>query len=366
MKICIEATMIRKSSFSGIEKYILNLVEGLVKSISSEDHLTLITTKYGKLHFETIFSKYECENVTIVSSPFNRTISTEQIWLPWIIYKRFSDFDVIHYTTLAPSPFLKVKKSLLTLHDVVPWVETSTLSLGMKLYYKPLLDFFVKYRRDLSLITVSEFSKSEIERVLGFKNEIYVVKLAGNSITDYLVDNKYRDKYSFDFCLAVGTIEPRKNLKLLIEAFENGNNPFEKLVIVGKRGWGENLSKNYNLSNIFFTGYVSEEELVYIYQNAKVFLQPSIYEGFGLPNLEAQMYGIPVLASDIDVFKEILGDSALYFNPHNHQSLLNQLEKIKKTQSLYGEMKEKSLENSKRYSWEVTVKNTMEIYRRYK
>lgn len=365
MNICIETTMVRKPHFSGIEKYIIRLVEGIVSKINHDDQLFLITTKYGETYFDKILSGCNNPNITIVSSPFTSTILTEQLWLPWIMFKKFSEFDVVHYTTLGPSLALKSKNSLLTLHDVVPWVETKTLSLGMKMYYKPLLHLFVKCKRNLSLITVSEFSKKEIERVLNFKNEIYVTKLAGDSNVKKVNTQKYNEKYSFEYCLAVGTIEPRKNLNLLLEVFSTDSNPFDKLVIVGKKGWGEDLRKEYNLSNVIFTGYVSEEELDYIYKNAKVFLQPSVYEGFGLPNLEAQMYGIPVLASDISVFNEILGESAVYFNPFDSRSLLNQLDRIKNSVTLYESMQNKSIENSKKYSWDITVDNTLEIYRRY-
>jgi len=167
------------------------------------------------------------------------------------------------------------------------------------------------------------------------------------------------------FVLFLGNIEPRKNLGRLLEAYEmlpeNVRNDYA-LVIAGGKGWKDELILN-KLSdmkslglNIIQTGYVSEEQKVALYREATVFVLPSIYEGFGMPLLEAMSNETPVLASDIPVFREVAGDAALYCNPREGKDIAAKLEQLLLDTNLQDDLVAKGSEQLRHFSWEATTK----------
>ncbi len=108
--------------------------------------------------------------------------------------------------------------------------------------------------------------------------------------------------------------------------------------------------------NIVFTGYVNNKKLNNLYKNATSFIYPSIYEGFGIPPLEAQSFGVPVIVSDIEVFREIYGDSVFYINPYDTQNILNGIHKVMNDKDLQSELIEKGYKNINKYSWKKSAR----------
>ncbi len=164
------------------------------------------------------------------------------------------------------------------------------------------------------------------------------------------------------YILTVGTIEPRKNIVNLLKAFsfllENSKKLDYQLLIVGGKGWqNSEIYKTYRLLNfkdnqVRFLGYVPDEELYKLYSAAEVFVFPSLYEGFGLPPLEAMACATPVVASDIPIFKEILGDAAILVNPYNPKEIADGIRQVLNDVSLAEELRKKGLERIKLFSWE--------------
>lgn len=195
------------------------------------------------------------------------------------------------------------------------------------------------------------------------------------------------------YILSVGTIEPRKNYVTLIKAFnylkssmkslKNRNEKYStaairnqtrnpgfdcQLVIVGRTGWlSEAAYTEYESSpfkdDIIFVGRIDDSELVQIYNMAQLFVYPSIFEGFGLPVVEAMQCGLPVLASDTSSIPEIVDNKKLLFNPADEHEIAEKILKILSDGNLRVELSQMALKNAEKFSWEKTARKTLEIYR---
>lgn len=181
-----------------------------------------------------------------------------------------------------------------------------------------------------------------------------------------IVDKYTRDRY----ILYVGTIEPRKNIKILLKAFRIIRNTFDiKLILAGDKGWmyddilklpGELGIKD----DVIFTGYVNEQTILHLYNFASVFVYPSVYEGFGIPVVEAMSCGVPVVISDIPSLREVAGDAALSFKHDDHYQLADKVEQIITLEPLSKELSRKSLQRAGEFSWDKTVLSTIRTYYR--
>jgi glycosyltransferase involved in cell wall biosynthesis len=164
-------------------------------------------------------------------------------------------------------------------------------------------------------------------------------------------------------------VEPRKNLKNLLLAYSilpKSLTDEVKLVIAGFRGWKneEIMSLLMKLKkNVFYFGYVSDEELAILYNSAVVFVYPSFYEGFGLPNIEAMACGCPVITSDIPVMREICGDAACYVNPYEIESIKDGIIKVLEDKDFRNELVQKGFQRIKNFSWEKSASEHLKIFK---
>ncbi len=171
-------------------------------------------------------------------------------------------------------------------------------------------------------------------------------------------------KITKPYFLSVSTLQPRKNLNLLVNAFNKINHDKKyQLVIVGPKGWG-----NINLptsDNITQTGFVSDGELVSLYRNSTLFIYPSLYEGFGLPIIEAMRFGTPVIASNTSSMPEAGGQAAMYFDPKDENDLVQKIIKfLSLTTNSIKIVKLKSREHAESFSWNNSAKKLISIYER--
>lgn len=229
-------------------------------------------------------------------------------------------------------------------------------------------------RKAAKIITISKSSKDDIINQYHIpESRVKVVYLGikdGLNGSNSISMDKLKDKYLIanDFILFVGTLQPRKNIARLIEAFSRiaAKKKDLNLVIIGKKGWlyDEILAspEKHNVSeNVKFLDFVSDEELTTFYKHALCYVLPSLYEGFGLPVLEAMKYGCPVITSNSSSLPEAGGDAALYFDPENVDNMASTLEKVIKDPSLRKEMKEKGYKQVKKFSWEKTASEVLEV-----
>jgi len=186
-------------------------------------------------------------------------------------------------------------------------------------------------------------------------------------VKDKKISQKLFKKYNLDgdYLLSVATLEPRKNLKRIIEAFKMLKTKNLKLVITGKPGWEDlnTLGFKKGNNNTIFTGYLKKrEDLAALYSQALGLVYPSLYEGFGLPILEAMKCGCPVLTSNISSMPEVAGQAAILVDPLDVEEIARGLSELVNNQDLRKSLAKKGLAQVKKFSWEKTAQETLKVY----
>jgi glycosyltransferase involved in cell wall biosynthesis len=209
------------------------------------------------------------------------------------------------------------------------------------------------------IIAVSQFTKNEIIKTYHVKPE--KISIAYNGVTSPSKINPSKISVKKPYFLYVGTLKPNKNISYLLKSFHQSLvNQQTNLIIAGKKGWLYNdifaqVKKLKLQKQVTFTGFISENDKWYLYKNALATVIPSLYEGFGIPAIESQIVGTPVIASTIPVFKEILGDSAI-LTDNLSQTLSSPIDKK------YSKL---GLINSKKFTWINTAKSILKVFSRY-
>lgn len=300
----------------------------------------------------------------------------EQFQLPKIL-KKF-ELDLVHFPHFNV-PFFYKGKFIVTIHDLILFhystKRVSTLS--------PLIYFFkeIAYRlvirnavkKSEKIIAVSRYTKRDIEKYFRVsKEKIVVTYEAIDPIRKITSESKEKilKKYGIikPYILYVGNVYPHKNLERLILVFREiiKKHPHLHLVLVGKEDYFYKRLKKYAsqnfVKNVIFTDYVPDEHLFVIYREARLYVFPSLYEGFGLPPLEAMAENIPVASSNGSCLPEILGDAAAYFDPKTTTEMAEVIEKAIFDEELRQNLIQKGKERIKKYSWEEMAKETLEIY----
>ena len=187
-------------------------------------------------------------------------------------------------------------------------------------------------------------------------------------VTEQMELGQVRRKYHLpeNYILAVGTLEPRKNLRRLIQAFETvkKENPSLSLVFVGARGWlSKDLYADIEKNSIITTGYVSREDMPALYSGAKLFVFPSLYEGFGLPPLEAMRCGVPVVVSDNSSLPEVAGEAGIYVNAKDADSIAEGIQKGLYDENLRAVSIRKGFLQSQKFSWKKSADQIINVYK---
>lgn len=292
--------------------------------------------------------------------------------------------DILHCTGNTSPIYLNNKiKLVTTIHDVMYLKDYSVLPQSSSMYQK-LGRLYRKIivpktiQRISKIITISNFSKDDIKyQFPALKEDIITVIPEGVDKRFHVVDKNYvtaevRNKFDItgSYILILGGIDPRKNTEITIRQFIELKNELkirEKLVIVGIPDWKQ--TQFYNMvhespckKDIIFTDFITEDDLVLLYNCAIIFLYPSLYEGFGLPLLEAMACGVPVIASNITSIPEIVGDAALLINPHCGQEIKKALLHLLNNKNLRDDLTRRGFENVKRFSWQKMARDTLHIY----
>lgn len=274
--------------------------------------------------------------------------------LPWEVLAR-RKADVLFFPDFTVWPSLFRKPKVLTVHDLT-FVDYPSAVRRRNLRY--LKKFVAKdARRSNLILTVSEFSRRRIIDVFGVSPSKVLAQPVPPPAP---LEPRKSSGQPEGFILFIGTIEPRKNIQRLVEAY--GLLPEElrakhRLVIAGGTGWDSEATLRHikeQISagqNIRLAGYVSEDRRAALYKEALAVIVPSLYEGFGMPILEAMSYGAPVAVSDIQVFREVAGDAALYFQPETPQSIMDALMELLTGRARRVGLVKLGNAQIKRYSW---------------
>lgn len=299
---------------------------------------------------------YDTSSLPIVYWGHGNSHLWEQLILP-LYFVTKKDYVVLNLTGLGS---ILTCHKIMTIHDLSFLVNPTWFSRGYYWWYRfmtPLAAW-----TSSRILTVSEFSKREILRFYPFLKEQNIIVAYGAADQKFAHVDKDLTPAEEPFALAVSSRDPRKNFARLIEAFKNVEGC--KLYIVG--GVNNVFTQNSQLSqdndHVRFLGRISDEELVKLYGQASCFIFPSLYEGFGLPPIEAMSCGCPVLASDIPVLREVCGDAALYFNPYDIESITHAIQHfLEHKNNLAPTLQEKGYENLKRFTFERTAQIIVQL-----
>ncbi len=277
--------------------------------------------------------------------------------------------DIFHLTTPWP---IKVQgaKTVVTIHDLIP-LKVPFTTLDLKEHFYKLFKWAAE-SSDL-ILSVSEHTKKDIMEIYGIPDE--KIKVTYQSYKGADIDVSQEDAAVYlqskkltteKYVLFVGNIEPKKNIKQLIRAFAYINKGY-KLAIVGHKAWMSKsqlvgLKSYLKKSEYVMLDYVTEEELAMLYSNAFCMVFPSLYEGFGLPVLEAMQNNCPVICSDRSSLPEVGGDAALYVDPYKFTDIRDQLEKLIANPDLRKDMIEKGKKRVEFFSPENYAKRLQEAY----
>jgi glycosyltransferase involved in cell wall biosynthesis len=274
------------------------------------------------------------------------------------------DIDLYHEPGFFPFRDSSQYKTVFTIYDLsfldVPHFHPPERVLFSRLFFRKRcckVDHF---------LTISEFTRKAVEALLGpLKNRITVTPLAHDPTIFYRRTSRavkaVRESYRLpeQYFLFVGASDPRKNLRVILEALTRSGLRVP-LAAVGWRGWSK---IDHFDDRVLLLGYVPDDDLAGLYSGALALVFPSLYEGFGLPILEAMACGCPVICSRSSSLPEVAGGAAMYLeDPHDSQALAFLLKALADSLALYGELSQKGRNQASHFSWEATARRTFEVF----
>ncbi len=315
-------------------------------------------------------------HVRVVIAP----CTTRMLWTQWHVpplLKRHQ-IDVYHGVCNFELPLRKLCRYVVTIHDLVPLFFPHVVPWKHRLFFR----LFMKpaARTADIILTDSHHSQRDIAQHLGVpKEKIRVTYLGYTSRSPTTIQALSADEIlkqyhiTRPYLLFVGVQEPKKNLDRLIEAFAllrqaSSVNANLQLVLAGDKGWlSDHLSQRARDlgvgEHVIFTGFVPDAHLPALYQQAELFVFPSLYEGFGLPVLEAMTYGVPVVTSMASSLPEIAGDAAVLVDPHSAEAIRDGMADVLLDQPKAAAMREKGQIQARQFSWKRTAEETYMAYR---
>ena len=369
MHIAIDAHSVG-AGLGGNETYAVNLIEALAEIDSVNRYTLYVTKKEAIQRFERRWPNVSLRR-TLPHTPLVRIPLTLTVEL------RRRPVDLLHvqYTSppFTPCPVVN------TIHDLS--FEHLPETFNKRSLRQMRLTIRNSARTAAHIITASNFSRDDIVKTYKVKPErVTVTPLAPSSsfkpVHDAVRVEQVLGRYGIagDYILTVGSIQPRKNLPRLINAYaklfrERRFENLPRLVVAGKRAWlyRETLAAASSTTvrdQIIFTGYVPDEDLSVLYSAAKCFIYPSFFEGFGLPPLEAMRCGTPTITGDQTCLPEVVGDGALLVNPFDEQSILEGIVNVLCDDRLRAQLREKGIKRAGSFDWKKTAQQTLEVYER--
>lgn len=360
----------------GIGRYTQEIVDHILDIDNTNDYVIFLS----KDSFDNF--KITKSNVKKVLADVRWYTIKEQIVMPRLIKQE--GLDLMHFPHFNVPLYCPVD-FIVTIHDLIltkfPTTRASTLSPIIywfkNLAYRAVI--FSAVRRAKKIIAVSQYTKEDIINKFGVDKEKVVVTLLGLTETFFQPQKNNQEvlkKYNIrrPFVLYVGNAYPHKNLELLIRVFSKLSERQKdiQLVMVGKTDYFykrlKEYAKNYNSDGrkIIFTDFVADEDLSFLYRQALIYVFPSLYEGFGLPPLEAMSQGCPVLSSNESCLPEILGEAADYFNPKDENEMLGKIEDLMADDIKRERLINKGKVRIQNYSWSRCAKETLVLYNQAK
>lgn len=369
MRICIDGRMYNES---GIGRYIRNLVSCLKILDQENEYFILHLSKdYDTLVYHNNFYK--------VLADFRWYGVREQFKLPQLL--KLLKPDLVHFPHFNV-PIFYDGKFVVTIHDLIHQhfsMERSTTR-GPAIYklkqlgYKKVFNTAIS--KSLAVLVPSNFVKDELIKDWKVSEDRIVVTYEAvddkiqrivETINQGEIANVMKKfRITSPYIYYVGNAHPHKNVEGLIRAFGKLRKKYHNLSLVlsgNDHYFWQRIRKEFSQKGIIYTGYVSDEELVSIYKNARCFVMPSLEEGFGIPLLEAMICGCPVVSSNKGSLPEVGTDTALYFDPLDINDMAGKIAQVLDDKALRQKLVERGLSRCKEFSWEKLAKETLEVYR---
>lgn len=332
-------------SVTGVQRFAYEITNELLKI---KNNNIIILVPRGK-----IYPNYNISGWNIKYIGFGKGYFWEQVILPFYLTTNKSPL-LISLCNLSP---IFYKNKITVVHDLAVIEHPEWFNWKFVLFYNLTLKSILYYSK--FIITVSNFSKSRIKKIYGIQSAKIGVVYNAVSKKLYMNENIKCTNLFFNFLttqkfiLCVASIDLRKNFKRILEAFNLLKISDLHLVIVGKRSqvFEKNDFETEINDHIHFIGYVSDEELFWLYYNTLFFIYLSLYEGFGIPPLEAMANGCPVLLSDIPVHKELYGDAAFFVNPYSVENIKLGMNELFSNELLRNELARKGYDTCRKFSW---------------
>jgi len=358
---------IRKLHDFGIGTYVRNLLRELNKIDHDTDYILLCQ------HDNDDFLKQLGENFNTLVDRSGHYSLREQISIPIKVSHSSSDlFHVPHYVLPALIPC----RSIATIHDCIHLLFPEYLKNRAAHLYAHTMNW-AAIRKARRVLTVSESSKNDLLRLFNLPEER--VDVIYNAIDERFYTSPpeeelefVRERYQLNdrFLMYAGNAKPHKNLERLIQAFallrKNGLDDLKLLITGGEISQYATLRRTVHQFNLHkhvrFLGFQSESTLASLYRLADVFVFPSLYEGFGLPPLEAMASGTPVVVSNLSSLPEVVGDAGVQINPYDIESIADGIQQVLENPSQRKELITRGIARAKMFSWNSSIKRVQQIY----
>jgi glycosyltransferase involved in cell wall biosynthesis len=380
MKIAIDLTQIPVEK-TGAGIYALNLVKEIMRmDLSASDLYFYFFVQDDDEELQRLVTGNPACRLTTINSRRFRKLPLRFLFEQLLLPRRCKQLGVdmiysFHYTIPI---FTRLKRGVI-FHDMTFYLFPHLHQFIRRAYFKCLIPIALK--KSLRVVTVSQSTKTDIiERFKKINPEKIAVIPLGVEPVQPLTSKKEKEEEHLknlglnprQYLLFLGTLEPRKNIAGLIDAYHHltTQNPGAvkelKLVIAGGKGWFYQSIfqkvKQYHLEeSVIFTGYVSDEMKQTLLRHAYLFVYPSFYEGFGLPILEAMAHGIPVITGNISSLPEVAGDAAILVDPHRWQDIARAMAQLLDDKVLYDELSKKGPERVQSFSWQNNARKTLEL-----
>jgi glycosyltransferase involved in cell wall biosynthesis len=369
MRICINASP-AVHHIAGLGRYTQELMTALLALDSDNEYVAF----------------YNSPSHARVDPPLDRLrhITTDLATKPWRMTALLSQFARVPQDRMFPKidlfhatdhllPRLARVRSVFTLHDLVFRFYPHTHKTLNRWFLTLMMPRFLEAAD--AVIAVSEHTKRDAIQTYGIDDAKITVIYEGvharfrRESADSMAAVRHRYGLPDRYVLSVGTIEPRKNLTSLLEAYRSLRNgePEFGLVIVGKKGWlyADFFRRLHELgleNEVVFPGFVPDEDLPALYSAADLFVFPSLYEGFGLPVLEALACGTPVVASNAASLPEVAGDAALLVDPSNVEALVRAMQDVLNSSALQEDLRARGPRQAAKFTWQRAARETLAVY----
>ncbi|HYE22248.1 MAG TPA: glycosyltransferase family 1 protein [Verrucomicrobiae bacterium] len=367
MRIGIEAERANLTNPTGVERYATELIKKLAEKDSTNEYILYFRTKPQEWFYKLPL------NFKLKVIPFPKFWTQTRLTMELLLHP----VDVF-FMPIQALPFVHPRNSVITVHDVAYEMFPEAFA-PFALFYLKLTTRWGVWRAK-KIISVSDSTKNDLVKIYGLNPEkITTAHLGlddGFKPQSYGDSQKVLDNYGLSYkkyILYIGTLQPRKNIVRLIDAYlelRKNNRIEEKLVIAGGKGWlwepiVKKIQENQD-NGVVYLEYVPYNHLNALYSGATVVTLPALYEGFGLPPLEAMACGTPVVVSNISSLPEVVGDSGVLVDPQSVDSIADGLLKVLMDKNLQSQMSQKGLERSKQFTWEHTANKVLEVLNSFK